>query len=715
MKPFPERLDAALQDPNVRSGLLDFQRAWRVSRDEQIADLEAITGSSFDGLRSELASIKRNVLADLPRYVAQFRSAAEAAGAVVVEVSSIAQANRHILELCQERDIDLIVKGKSMVSEEMDLNAALAGRGVEAVETDLGEWLLQLDGDHPSHLVMPAIHKRRHQIAELLTRVLRREFDPDDIDAMVKSARTELRAKFLAAGMGLSGANALVAESGTVMLVSNEGNNRMATSLPPVHVVTAGFEKLIPTYGDVMKQVRLLARSATGQSITTYTSFVTGPAPGHELHIVLLDNGRSRMADDPDFVDALACIRCGACANVCPPYQVVGGHAFGHIYTGAIGLVNTEFHHGLEAVAGPQSLCVSCGACASVCPVGIPLPAQILEVRRHVAERQSKRLRRFAMQAWSRRRLVAAGMAVAAAVASPFRSGGVTRVGFPKRHVKWRTPPAIPFKPGRRLLENRSLRPRLAETEVSGQAVTLFLQCITDRLAPEIALGSVDLLESAGASVVVPKSQHCCGLPAFDGGEWEPARRMAQQTIEALEGEGDVVTPAPSCAAMITHEYRRLFRDDPGWLARAERLAARTSDLVSYLSGPARLPTGSLNKPSSSVTVHRFCQSGTVLGMTNEMESLLEDLAGAAVVALPENGVCCGFGGSTSATAPEVAAGILARKLECADTTGAPTLISDNPGCILHMRGGADASGRTMRVVHVAEFLSSLLPRDSDR
>ena len=712
MKPFPERLEASLADHNIRSGLLDFQREWRTSRDDQIADLEAMTGSSFEELRSELASIKRGVIADLPRYVSEFRSSAEKAGATVVEVSDAAEANRYVADLCAQRGIELVVKGKSMVSEEMGLNSHLADQGIEAIETDLGEWLIQLDDDHPSHLVMPAIHKRRHQVAALLTRVLGREFDPDDIDAMVKSARTELRSKFVAAGMGLSGANALIAESGTVMLVSNEGNNRMSTSLPSVHIVTAGIEKLVPTYRDAMSQVRLLARSATGQPITTYTSFVTGPVPGHEMHILLLDNGRKRMAADPDFFDALACIRCGACANVCPPYQVVGGHAFGHVYTGAIGLVNTEFHHGLELAAGPQSLCVSCGACATVCPVEIRLPTQILEVRRHVAEAQPNRLRRLAMAAWSRRWLVSFGMSLAAVAARPFRSGRSTRLPFPKRHVGWRTPPAVPFTPARRRLSRRISRPPLAATEASGRDVTLFLQCITDRLEPEIALGATDLIEAAGANVKVPQQQHCCGLPAFDAGEWPAARRMAKATIKALEGDEDVVTPAPSCAAMITHEYSRLLRDDPKWLTRAESLARRTSDLVSYLSGPARLPSGSLATPDQPVTVHRFCQSGTVLGMTDEMQDLLEDVAGTDVVPLPENGVCCGFGGSTSVVAPEVAAGILARKLECADTTNAPTLVSDNPGCVMHMRGGVDASGRTLRVVHVAEFLAEQLHQD---
>jgi L-lactate dehydrogenase complex protein LldF len=184
-----------------------------------------------------------------------------------------------------------------------------------------------------------------------IERTLGREFPPDDIPRMVRVARTELRERFLASGLGLSGANALVAESGAVMLVCNEGNNRMSVALPPVHIVTAGTEKLVPTYLDAMTQVRLLARSATGQPITVYTNVVTGPRPGQRQHIVLLDNGRSAMAAREEFDAALGCIRCGACANVCPPYQIVGGHAFGHIYTGAIGLVNTPFHHGVAAAA----------------------------------------------------------------------------------------------------------------------------------------------------------------------------------------------------------------------------------------------------------------------------------------------------------------------------------------------------------------------------
>lgn len=713
MEPFEVRYRDALADANVRGGLLPFQRSWHETRDAQMVSLERQTGRSFDDLRAELADVKARVLADWPRYLDTFSERAEAAGSVVVRVTTPEEANAYVAKVCNESGADVVVKGKSMVSEEIRLNEYLESLGIAAVETDLGEWLLQLAGEHPSHLVMPAIHKRKEQIADLLTQVLHREFPPEDITRMVRSVRSELRDRFLTASVGLSGANALIAESGTVMLVCNEGNNRLSVALPPVHVVTAGTEKLIPTFRDAMLQIRLLARSATGQPITTYTNFVTGPRPGGSQHIVLIDNGRAAMAADPDFASALGCIRCGACANVCPPYAVVGGHAFGHIYTGAIGLVNTPFHHSLEDDAGPQSLCVQCGACATVCPAQIPLPEQILEVRQRVVEELGLPwTRRLAFQAFTSRRFVAAAARAAAVATSPFRRDGVSDVPGPGRHTSWRTLPSIPLVPARTRIKHRPSFPRLGDTMVSGKRVLLFLQCLTDRLLPSAAVAAVGLLEAAGAEVVVPATQHCCGLPAYDSGYWGPARRMARATIKALEGVDDVVTPASSCVVAMTREYGRLFRDDPEWAKPAEQLADRVQDLVDYLAGPARLPNGALDTADRTpVTVHRFCQSQNTLGLRDEMESVLRDVCHVPVRSLSENGVCCGFGGSTSIAAPEVAAAILERKLTCVDETEAPILITNNPGCVIHMQGGAHASGRSVRVVQFAEYLGGRLER----
>ena len=722
MRPFRERYRTAVEDPNVRAGLLAFQRSWRETRGAQMEELEGASGRSFDELRGELAAIKDGVIDDLDRYLAEFRSQATAAGATVYAAATAEDANRYIAELCRSRGSDLVIKGKSMVSEELELNDYLASRGIRAVESDLGEWILQLASDRPSHLVMPAIHQRREQVAVVLGKALGEVFDPDDIPAMVASARRGLRASFLAAGVGVTGANALIAESGGVMLITNEGNGRLTSSLPAVHVVTAGIEKIVPTFADAMRQVRLLARSATAQSITTYTTFISGPTPGHELHIVLVDNGRRSMAAD---ATARSALRCGACANVCPPYQIVGGHAFGHIYPGAIGLVTTPFHHGLEAAAGPQSLCVSCGACETVCPVAIPLPTQILDVRRRVVEEQGLPLwKRATLRAWSSRRTVAAGTRVASVLSAPLRwgvlsaplrRGEVTPLPVGTKRTRWRTLPAIPLRPARARRAGESAP--IAVTGVSGRRVLLFLQCLTDRLLPDVAEATAALLRAAGAEVVIRKEQHCCGLPAYDGGDWATARRMARQTIEAMDGVDDIVTPAPSCVVAMTEGYAQLFALDEVWAARAKGLSGRVHDLVAYLGAPARLPDGALAAGDrSAVTVHRFCQSSNVLGAGGAVEELITRLCDVEVIPLAEAEVCCGFGGFASVELPEVSAGILDRKLDCVRETGAATLVTSNPGCVMHLRGGAHARGDGPRVVHVAEYLAARLPAgDSGR
>ena len=712
-RPFAERYEAAVENEALSEGLLSFQRSWRDTRDAQIVDLEGIVGLRADALRDGLAAMKDGVIADLDGMVTRFRAAAEAAGATVFEAATVAEANEYIARLCRERGTSTVVKGKSMVTEELFLNEHLEAAGIRAIETDLGEWLLQLDDDRPSHVVIPAIHRRRHEVAKILERELGRPFDGEDIPAMVSSARTALREHFLSAGVGITGANALIAKTGSTLLVTNEGNGEFSASAPPVHVVVAGIEKLVPTMADAMKQVRLLARSATAQAITTYTSFFTGPAPGHEMHIVLVDNGRRAMAAEDWSSAALRCVKCGACANVCPAYQVVGGHAFGHVYTGPIGLVNTAFHHGIEAAAGPQSLCLSCGACETVCPVEIPLPQQILQVRRRAAtEVGVPRRRRLAMRTFASRRVIGLGARVAAALSLPFRRGRFTRVPFVARRLtSWRTPPALPLRPARSSRRLRASGGAIAQTEASGRRVTLFMQCVSDRLAPEVVLATADLLRAAGCEVDVPEAQHCCGLPALDSGDDANARRMARQTLETLEGTDDVVTPAPSCAIAMLHDYERLFEHEPVWAERARRLAGRVYDLTGYLAGPARLPDGSLARGDRRpVAIDRFCQGANVLGRGDTLDTLVRGLTGAAVVPLEEAEVCCGFGGSTSIAAPGLSAGVLARKLDNVAGSGGRVLLTDNPGCLLHLRGGADAADLDVEVMHVAEYLAARLP-----
>ena len=761
---FKQRYRRSVGDPDLKPRLLEFQRSWRASRDAQVKRLEQRTERSFDDLRQEFAAVKDHTLEHWDDHIVQFRANAEAAGATVVELSTAEDAVKYIASVCKSRGIELIVKSKSMVSEEIELNHELEQRGIIAIETDLGEWLLQLAEERPSHLVMPAIHQKRQYVAEILGKELDREFDPDDIPAMVASARDGLRGHYLSAGAGLTGANALIAETGSIMVVTNEGNMRLATSLPDVHFVTAGIEKLIPSWTDAERQLQLLPRSATAQTLSTYTTCITGAQPGKEMHIILLDNGRRAMRDTDSIGDALRCIRCGACANVCPPYQVVGGHTFGHIYTGAIGLVNTTFHHGIEEAAGPQGLCVSCGACETVCPVAIPLPKQILNIRHRAHETGHAPLwERAALKVWARPGLLQRLISVGAWASELARAVGLDhrdhlRLPLPTR-LSWRSIPLIPSRTGEELIalrqggrgnphpnplpegegirdqgqplpvgegirdqgqtlpvgeerKHRSPLPLGERVRVRGPVVDLFTQCLANRLMPATVDSTARLIEAGGREVHVPADQHCCGLPAFDAGDWNTARTMARQTIEALERSNHpIVTPATSCVIAMQEHWPELFRDDPEMQQRASAVSRRVHDLAAWLDGPGRLPDGCLEQAETeSWTAHRFCQASNRGDSFARIDQLVERLTGETALPLEEPEVCCGFGGLTSMAAPEVGQGILERKLACVAESGCETLLTNNPGCVLHIRAGAVASDADYETLHYAEFLAARLP-----
>ena len=689
IKPFTERYREALADSRLPRNLLAFQRAWRVTRD---AAFQAV---GFTETRGRLMRAKNQVLADPAAARQAFISATQARGTQVHEVDTAQQARETILNILRDHDVKLLAKGKSMVAEEIFLSQYLEEAGLKVVETDLGEWIIQLSHETPSHMVMPAIHKSRQQIASLFESETHRTVDHDDVKAQVNVAREELRRVFLAADAGMIGANALIAETGSIMLITNEGNGDLVSTLPRLVIVIAGWEKIVPTFEDAVAQVRLLARSGTGQEITTYTSFITGPDPECELHLVLVDNGRSAMWSDPDAREALRCIRCAACADVCPPYQVVGGHVFGYVYSGAIGLVNTPFHHGVQADAGPQSLCVSCNACATVCPVGIPLPQLILDQRARVVEALGLPLyKRAALMAFQWPVLFDVGARLAAATRVPLPIGGRARrpardQALGRQFAGWQRGP-------------------WAASKARGLTVAYFLQCVADRLAPEQIDAAISVLRSCGANVVVPRGQHCCGLVALDSGELRSARRLAKQTIATLEATTAdyIVTGAASCAIAMIHDLPRLLRDEPDWHARAERLAQRTLDLLTFVdrvADPPQLqPDGEAGPP---VTYHSFCQSTNVMGIAQLGPRLLRR-AGVDLVDLPEMEVCCGFGGSASVDHPEVSRGIVTRKLDNVRSTGARVLCTDNPGCVLHLRGYAAQARLPIEVKHVAEVLA---------
>ena len=717
--PFELRYDAAMANERLSVSLTNFQQSWRRDRANVMAEVE------FERLQREMKAAKTDAIDNLDHYLDQFIAAAEASGTKVYLASDADEANRIIEHIAVERQVKVVAKSKSMVSEEIELNHHLSNLGMEVVETDLGEWIVQLRHERPSHMVMPAIHLAREQVGDVFSEHLQREISREDVSEQVGAARDAIRDVFFSAGMGITGANALVAESGTVMMCTNEGNGRLTSSIPPVHVVLAGIEKLVPTYRDAMRQLRLLGRSATAQRITVYSTFIQGPTPGHEQHIVLVDNGRRKMREMEEFREALHCIRCAACANVCPPYREVGGHVFGHIYSGAIGLVVTPFLHGLDAAAGPQSLCLSCNACETVCPVGIPLPRQILDVRAMVAETKGiKPVKRVALNAYASVRATNILFKIGSRAQLPLTRGKALvrgkRVPVLNRQTRWRSLPALARMPLHDRIRDR--RPPgtatsatrtapLVPSEVAGKRVAIFPGCMTDRLYPEQGEAITTVLDALGVEIVHPENLHCCGLIHQNSGDLPHLRSMGKQTIVALEAvDADyIVSGSASCVAVLIDDYRHQFRNDPEWLPRAERLAGRVMDFTSFLVNAAKLAAGSLaavDGEGRTVTYHDSCQGLNALGLSAEPRHLIEAVMGDTIAELPENTLCCGFGGTFSLDYPDVSKRLMDRKLTNAEATGARTIVTDNQGCIMHLRGGADAGDRGFEVRHIAELLA---------
>jgi L-lactate dehydrogenase complex protein LldF len=343
-------------------------------------------------------------------YLERYEKAVTDRGGTVHWAENAEQARDIVRDICKRAEAKLVIKGKSMISEEIALNEALEADGLDVVESDLGEYILQLAKEPPSHIIAPAIHKTKAQISDLFYNAHQKlgySKKLDTVPDLVNEAREVLRSRYLAADIGITGANFLVAETGSNIIVTNEGNGDLSSTLPKVHIVTASIDKVVPGLDEATALIRLLARSATGQEITSYTTFSSGPkrpedADGpEEYHVVLIDNGRTEMLAGP-FRDMLRCIRCGACMNHCPVYGAIGGHSYGWVYPGPMGSVLTPNFIGLDVAGDLANACTMNGHCASVCPVKIPLPDLLREHRRQQFERKlSPAFSRFALAAWA--------------------------------------------------------------------------------------------------------------------------------------------------------------------------------------------------------------------------------------------------------------------------------------------------------------------------
>ncbi|MFP6651953.1 MAG: LutB/LldF family L-lactate oxidation iron-sulfur protein [Dehalococcoidia bacterium] len=385
-KDFRQGAGAALSDPKIQANLEGLYNGFhqaRIDASDQTPDWEA--------LQDKGRAIKAHTLDNLAYYLEMVERNVIASGGHIYFARDAEAASNYVVNLAKERGIELVIKGKSMVSEEMALNHRLEEEGIEPVETDLGEYIVQLAEETPFHIIAPAIHKSRVEVSELFAEKLNVPMY-DNIEDLTREARDQLRQKFVDAGMGITGANFIVAETGTVTLVTNEGNGRMCTSMPKIHVAITGMEKVVPSIEDLGLFLRLLIRSATGQRISSYVTTVTGPRGEDEVdgpeefHLVIVDNGRSKMLADPNLREALYCLKCGACLNACPVYRKVGGHAYGWVYPGPIGAIVSPMLTNLSEAKDLPFASTLCGACKEACPVKINIPRMLLYLRKELTQ-----------------------------------------------------------------------------------------------------------------------------------------------------------------------------------------------------------------------------------------------------------------------------------------------------------------------------------------
>ena len=397
MTSFPEAARVELANVQLRTNLRNATDTIRAKRARVVEELP-----DWEELRDAGKAIKEDVLAHLDQYLVQFEEAVEASGGQVHWARDAAEANAVVCDVARAHGVHEVVKVKSLTTDEIELNAALGSVGIHALETDLAELILQLDGDWSSHILVPAIHRNRSEIRDLFARTIAPGITSNDPADLAEASRRYLRERFLDARVGVSGANFGIAETGAVCIVESEGNGRMCTTLPPVLVSILGIEKLLPRFADLEVFLQLLPRSATGERMNPYTSVWTGVTDGdgpQEFHVVLLDNGRTRVLADEVGRQALHCIRCSACLNVCPVYSRTGGHAYGSVYPGPIGAILTPQLIGIENAASLPYASTLCGACYDVCPVKIDIPAVLLHLRAKAVEARGRTTERALMRA----------------------------------------------------------------------------------------------------------------------------------------------------------------------------------------------------------------------------------------------------------------------------------------------------------------------------
>jgi iron-sulfur cluster protein len=749
------RMALRVEGPAVRHNVQVFNRNRYIATAE-IAD--------YDALKDQARAIKERSLRDQPQLVQQLEASVRRNGGHFFLAQDAQQATHYIGEVCKKHGVRLVVKAKSMTSEEIGLNHVLEALGIEVAETDLAEFILQVADEQPSHIVGPALHYSRERITALFKRVFKTDLPLDSGEELTAFARERLREKFLTADAGISGANFVAADSGTLVLVESEANIRMTTLVPPLHIAVTGIEKILPTREDLAPFIELLAASGTGQPMTSYTSVIRPPlaapvisdgtasAKPREFHLVIVDNGRSRMRADPVLSEALYCIRCGACSNCCANFQAVGGHAFGgQTYSGGIG---GAWEAGTRDLASSRfaELCTGCSRCVTQCPVRIDIPWLNTVLRQRLGKQESSAAAQAVRRVLagvpaddagaSLQKLFFGRYDLAGKFSAPFASlvNAVNRLGVSRallqRFVGLDRRRALPPFASPTLVTAAKRRAR-KKTEAAGSAnattaksaarhkAVLFADVFTNYGTPERGIAALDVLEAIGVDIIVsPTSPD--GRAALSQGMIATATKQARRTAALLKkyiDEGrDIVVVEPSVLAMFRLDYRHLLPDDDAGRKLYEALRERTFDGPEYVwkciqedgLDAAEIFPAARHPLGTRIFYHSHCQQKTIetqravqSGASAKPTEALLRAAGFDVATSQVE--CCGMAGSFGYKKDyydlsQAVGEDLFQQVRRVEEDGGPrTLVVTGTSCQEQLRDGL---GR--RVVHAMELLAEI-------
>ncbi|MBW2635938.1 MAG: LUD domain-containing protein [Deltaproteobacteria bacterium] len=705
-----------LNDEVLRGVLSRFAREYPAAREKALENIEDV-----NALRESLRDMKRDTVAHIEEVADKFEAEAVKRGVKVFRAANGNELRNYVLNLCRERGVKRVVKSKSMASEEVDLNQTLKAEGIRVKETDLGEWIISIAGHKPSHMVLPAIHLNRYQVADYFSKELSRDIQPE-IPFMVQTARVNLREEFLRADMGISGANFGIAENGSIGLVTNEGNGRLVTTLPPIHVVIIGYEKLIPTLRDAIPILQLLPRGATAQLMTSYMSLISGPTPimvkrngrweedEKEIHYILLDNGRLAAAHDDKLKEIYQCVRCASCLNVCPVYALVGGHVYGgHTYAGGIGAILTSFLSGMGEFEQFNELCIGCRRCTEVCPGMIDIPGLIEELRRRsVKEHGLPFIVDKIFNVMTNRRLFHGLLRAASITQKPFTSEGLVRhlPFFLAGMTKDRSLPSIADVPLRDRIDKITKK-----IEKPVKRVGFFSGCTMDFVFPETGENVIKVTQDLNMEVVYPDGQGCCGKPVSATGDVEHTKKIAMNNIKAFEDfDIDIIICACPTGVEQIRDYPHLFEDDPKWKERAKDMADKMEEFCFFVAREYE-KTGRLEKADKKadaikVTYHDSCHLKRVLDIYEEPRKLIESVEGYELVEMKDADKCCGMSGAFGVQHSNLSIPILKQKMDNIKDTGPGIVACACSGCMVQLQGGVDQQAPDKKMKHVADILA---------